>query len=134
MHTAPHFGIRYESDLTHRYSEYIVDSVDLLNAQLAPHEMGFYFDSVDRRHRMIGGKHCWDMYGWVVPNGAVNDFEPIWLAGDDEKLENYDYVCASWDDRNGLPAQSLMAIFLKRRTGNVLPAYAGMIPEKWIWS
>lgn len=41
MHTAPHFGIRYESDLTHRYSEYIVDSVDLLNAQLAPHEMGF---------------------------------------------------------------------------------------------
>lgn len=52
---------------------------------------------------MIGGKHCWDMYGWVVPNGAVNDFEPIWLAGDDEKLEDYDYVCASWDDRNGLP-------------------------------
>lgn len=134
MHTAPHFGIRYESDLTHRYSEYIVDSVDLLNAQLAPHEMGFYLDSVDCRHRMIGGKHCWDMYGWVVPNGAVNDFEPIWLAGDDEKLENYDYVCASWDDRNGLPTQSLMAIFLKRRTGNVLPAYAGMIPEKWIWS
>ena len=32
-----HFGIRYANDLTSEYSEYVVDSVDLLNAQLAPH-------------------------------------------------------------------------------------------------
>ncbi len=130
MHTAPHFGIRYESDLTHRCSEYIVDSVDLLNAQLAPHEMGFYFDSVDFRQQMIGGKHCWDMYGWVVPNDAVNDFEPIWLAGDDEKLEGYDYACASWGGiATACRTQSLTVIFLKRRTDNVSPAYAGVVPR-----
>lgn len=27
-----HFGIRYANDLTDEFSEYIVDSVDLLNA------------------------------------------------------------------------------------------------------
>ena len=32
------------------------------------------------------------------------------------------------EDRNGLPHAIIMAIFLKRRTDNVLPAYAGVIP------
>lgn len=31
-----YFGIRYANDLTDEFSECIVDSVDLLNAQLAP--------------------------------------------------------------------------------------------------
>ena len=103
MHTALHFGIRYENDLTHWYSEYIVDSVDLLNTRLSRRGMNFFFDTADVHQQVIGGKHCWDMFGWVGPNDAVNDFEPIWLAGEDEKLEGYDYVCASWEDRNGLP-------------------------------
>lgn len=42
-----HFGIRYANDLTDEFSEYVVDSVDLLNAQLAPHDMSFFFDTVD---------------------------------------------------------------------------------------
>ena len=41
-----HFGIRYANDLTDEFSEYVVDSVDLLNAQLAPHDMSFFFDAV----------------------------------------------------------------------------------------
>lgn len=41
-----HFGIRHANDLTDEFSEYIVDSVDLLNLQLASHGMGF-FDTVD---------------------------------------------------------------------------------------
>lgn len=103
MDTIRHFGIRYAEDLSSRYSEYIIDSVDLLNTQFAPHEMRFFFDSVDFRQQIIGEKHCWDIYGWAVPNDAVDDFEPIWLAGDDGNLEGYDYVCASWEDRDGLP-------------------------------
>ena len=103
MHTTQHFGIRYTQDLTGDYSEYVVDSVDLLNLQLASRGMSFFFESCDFRQQVIGGKHCWDMYGWVVPDDAVDDFEPIWLAGGDEKLEGYDYVCASWEDRGGLP-------------------------------
>ena len=42
-----HFGIRYANDLTDEFSEYVVDSVDLLNAQLASHDMSFFFDTVD---------------------------------------------------------------------------------------
>lgn len=42
-----HFGIRYANDLTSEYSEYVTDSVDLLNLQLAPHGVGFFFDAVD---------------------------------------------------------------------------------------
>lgn len=42
-----HFGIRYANDLTDGLSEYVVDSVDLLNAQLASHDMSFFFDTVD---------------------------------------------------------------------------------------
>lgn len=42
-----HFGIRYANDLTDEFSEYVVDSVDLLNAQLAPHGVGFFFDTID---------------------------------------------------------------------------------------
>lgn len=98
-----HFGIRYENDLTDRFSEYIVDSFDLLNAQLEHRDLAFFFDTVDVCQQVIGGMHCEDMFGWVVPNDAVKDFEPIWLAGDDGRLEGYDYVCASWEDRDGLP-------------------------------
>ena len=41
-----HFGIRYANDLTDGFSEYVVDSVDLPNAQLASHDMSFFFDAV----------------------------------------------------------------------------------------
>lgn len=98
-----HFGIRYANDLTDEFSEFIVDSVDLLNAQLAPHGMSFFFDTVDVDQCVIGGKHCEDMLGWVALNDEVAAFEPIWLAGEDEKLGDYDYVCASWEDRDGRP-------------------------------
>ena len=42
-----HFGIRYVNDLTDEFSEYIVDSLGLLSAQLASHGVGFFFDAVD---------------------------------------------------------------------------------------
>ena len=42
-----HFGIRYANDLTDEFSEYIVDSLGLLSAQLASHGVGFFFDAVD---------------------------------------------------------------------------------------
>lgn len=42
-----YFRIRYANDLTDEFSEYVVDSVDLLNAQLASHGMSFFFDTID---------------------------------------------------------------------------------------
>ena len=103
MTTTLHFGIRCKSDLTHRYSDYIIDSVDLLNVQLSNHGMNFFFDTADVRQQVIGEKHCWDVFGWVVPDDEVKDFEPIWLARKDSELEGYDYVCANWEDRGGHP-------------------------------
>ena len=49
-----HFGIRYANDLTDEFSEYIVDSVDLLNLQLAPHGVGFFFDTGSPRGQCMG--------------------------------------------------------------------------------
>lgn len=104
MDTTPHFGIRCESDLTHRYSEYIVGSVDTINEQLSINNFGFFFDTVDVCRQVIGGKHCWDMFGWIVPNRLTLDFERSWLADDDAALEEYNaYVCVSWEDHNGIP-------------------------------
>ena len=66
--------------------------------------MSFFFDTVDVCQQVIGGKHCWDMFGWIVPNGLVPDFKQAWMADDDAALEKYNaYVCVSWEDRNGLP-------------------------------
>lgn len=104
MNTAPHFGIRYESDLNSRYSNYIIDSVDTINEQLSINNLSFFFDTVDVCRQVIGGKHCWDMFGWIVPNGLTPDFKQSWMADDDVALEKYNaYVCVSWEDRNGLP-------------------------------
>ena len=69
---------------------------------IAPHEMSF-FDGCDFCQQIIDGKHCWDMYGWVVPNELVHKFEPVWIENDNVELEKYYYVCASWEDRNGQP-------------------------------
>ena len=100
VHTALHFGIRYESDLNSRYSNYVIDSVDTINKQILINNLSFFFDTVDVCQQVIGGKHCWDMFGWVVPNGLTPDFK----ADDDAALEKYNaYVCVSWEDRNGLP-------------------------------
>lgn len=65
--------------------------------------MSFFFDTVDVDQRVIGGKYCEDMFGWVVPNERIAEFEPICLAGEDEKLGSYDYLCANWEDRDGRP-------------------------------
>lgn len=79
--------------------------------------------------RLLGGKHCWDMFGWVVPNGLTPDFKQSWMADDDAALEKYMPTFAiAGRIAMVFRTQLLMAIFLKRRTDNVLPAYAEMIP------
>ena len=62
MAIASHFGIRYANDLSDEFSEFIIDSVDLLNAQLALHGLSFFFDSIDVDQRVIGGKYCENMF------------------------------------------------------------------------
>ena len=67
------FGIRYANDLTGEYSEYVTDSVDLLNAQLASYGAGSFFDAVDvglpaarlaGGDRQMGAEHVW--YGHAL--------------------------------------------------------------------
>lgn len=69
------------------------------------------------------------MFGWVVPNGLTPDFKQSWMADDDAALEKYMPTFAiAGRIAMVFRTQLLMAIFLKRRTDNVLPAYAEMIP------
>ena len=39
------------------------------------------------------------MYGWIVSNELIEEFEPTWLARKDGELEGYDYVCATMGTR-----------------------------------
>lgn len=98
-----HFGIGYTEDLNHRFSEYITDSVDLVNEQIEKSGKRFFFDMADVDQTIIGDKYCWDMFGWVVPNDDVAEFEPLWLGSEDDKLGGYDYVFVGWEDRGGMP-------------------------------
>lgn len=43
------------------------------------------------------------MFGWAVPNELVHEFKPAWIDDDGVELEKYNYVCASWEDRDGRP-------------------------------
>ena len=97
------FGIRYEGDATGPDGPFVVDSVELLNEQLAPEGKRFFFDTADLGQRMICGRHCWDMFGWVVPEEDLDRFMPDWLARRDEDLEEFDYVSVDWVEDGGRP-------------------------------
>lgn len=81
----------------------MIDSVDPVNAQLERSGKRFFFDTADVDQEIIRGKHCWDMFGWAVPNELVHEFKPAWIDDDGVELEKYNYVCASWEDRDGRP-------------------------------
>ena len=97
------FGIRFESDATGPDGPFIVDSVELLNEQLAPEGKRFFFDTADLGQRMICGRHCWDMFGWVVPEEEIDRFMPDWLAWRDDKLHDFSYVTIDWTEKDGRP-------------------------------
>ena len=56
------------------------------------------------------------MFGWVVPNDAVKDFEPIWLAGDDGRLEATTTSARAEKTETASRTQSSTAIFPRRPT------------------
>ena len=56
--------------------------------------------AMPRRHPFKNG----DFVGQMGSReSSIAEFEPIWLAGQDEKLEEYDYAFVDWEDRDGLP-------------------------------
>lgn len=99
-------GIRSEKDLTSKWSQYIIDSVELANNALVDSGERFYFDTIDVHQQVIGGKHCWDMYGWIVSTKDAGWFEPLWLAWRDEELDDgrAEYVSVSFfKGSDGMP-------------------------------
>lgn len=105
------FGIRYKADLTGEWSDYVVDSVRLLNEQLEPEGRRFYFDQADVAQKSIGGFNVWDMYGWAVLPEEVDEFEPLWLASADRgpgeggstPMDGFCDVTVTWEERDGKP-------------------------------
>ena len=89
MSTSTVFGIRHTADLEAEDSDWLVDSVGLVNAEAAKTGEAFLFDTVDVAQRVLNGHKCWNMYGWVVPLEKLPEVEPLWLADDDEPIGDY---------------------------------------------
>lgn len=88
-------------------SVFVTDSVDLLNSQLLKENKRFFFDTVDVRQQVIGGKHVWDMFGWVVPERDVAEFEPLWESDKDSQLDGFDFVSVTWGESGGKPVATI---------------------------
>lgn len=116
------FGIRHEADTTGEWSQYVIDSVNLLNEHLNPSGKYFYFDEIDVAQQDIGGYKVWDMYGWVVDGEQRADFEPLWLADVDRHaapdgscpLDRFCDFTVKWEDRDGAPPRQNHALRLIR--------------------
>lgn len=105
------FGIRHEADATGEWSDFVIDSVRLLNEQLAPEGLSFYFDEVNVAQKIIDDHKVWDMYGWAVSGDEAAEFERLWLADADESsaadgttpMDKFCDVSVSWGERDGRP-------------------------------
>lgn len=89
MSTSTVFGIRHTADLEGEWADWLIDSVGLINAEAAKTGEAFLFDTIDVAQRVLNGHKCWDMYGWVVPLEKLPEVEPLWLADDDESIDEY---------------------------------------------
>ncbi|MDO4443798.1 MAG: hypothetical protein Q4B69_08010 [Slackia sp.] len=97
------FGVKFEGDLKGPWGPYVSDSVGLANEYLAEKGKRFYFSEVDVSQKVIDGVHCCDMFGWVVPGEDADRFEQLWLSGDCDDIEGFDYASVEWKDENGVP-------------------------------
>lgn len=105
------FGIRREADKVGEWSDYVGDSVNLLNEHLSPRGKYFYFDEIDVAQQIIGGYKVWDMYGWVIDESERGEFESLWLAEADRHaapdgstpLDKFRDVTVIWEDSDGVP-------------------------------
>lgn len=95
------YGIRFTAD-AHMDERSDEDSICILSSlkMLAAHFEGtgrrFFYDSGDIDQHDFNGVKCQDLFGWIVPDSMVSEFEPIWLAGNDDGLESFDYVSIGW--------------------------------------
>lgn len=101
------FGLRRTVDLTAEFSEYVVDSMTLINDALGKDGRAFIFDTVDVHQQVIGEKHLWDMFGWMGDVAAASAALDAWNSGDDSLLDDLDYVSVSWLEENGVPKMEL---------------------------
>ena len=105
------FGIRHDADAVGPWSDFVIDSVRLLNKQLEPERLRFYFDEVDVAQKIIDGYKVWDMYGWVVGDDETSEFEMMWLADEDRHadadgatpMDKFRNVTVTWEDHDGKP-------------------------------
>ena len=102
MSVSTTFGIRRTADLEANDSDWLIDSVCLINNEAAKTGEAFLFDTVDVAQRVINGHKCWDMYGWVVPLEKLPDVMPKWLADNDEAIDDY-YTFVGFSEGTDLP-------------------------------
>ncbi len=106
MSTSTVFGIRHTADLEAGDSDWLIDSVGLVNEEAAKTGEAFLFDTVDVAQRILNGHKCWDMFGWIVPIDRLPEVEPLWAAGADEAIDQY-YAFAGFDEGLGTPVVTI---------------------------
>ncbi len=105
------FGIGHEADAACPWSDFVIDSVRLLNKQLEPEKLRFFFDEVNVTQKIIDGHKVWNMYGWAVSESESSEFEEMWLADADGNAgvdgatltDIFSDAPVSWEGRNGNP-------------------------------
>lgn len=106
MGTSTVFGIRHAADIEADNADWLIDSVNLINAETAKTGEVFLFDTIDVTQRVLNGHKCWDMYGWVVPLEKLPKVEPLWLADDDALIDGC-YVFVGFEEGVDAPVVNI---------------------------
>lgn len=94
-------GVRQEVDPDLMFAPYLADSMELANAEAEKMGKRFFFDEMDVAMRAIGGKNCMDMFGWLVDESDVEDFELAWMDGHDDRLDRFDHGIVEFKEGAG---------------------------------
>lgn len=106
MGTSTVFGIRHAADTEANDADWLIDSVNLINAEATKTGEVFLFDTIDVAQRVLNGHKCWDMYGWVAPLEKLPEVEPLWLADDDALIDGY-YVFVGFEEGVDTPVVNI---------------------------
>ena len=66
----------------------------------------FLFDTIDVAQRVLNGRKCWDMYGWIVPLEKLPEVEPLWLADNDELIDGF-YTFVDFEEGVDAPVANI---------------------------
>ena len=86
-----------KSQESHEFLRYFA----LIKSAAAQQSAVFFAQAGDGHDHKTPDMECEDMMGWLIPNGIVSIFEPIWNAGDPDDSWTPYFCWAVWYEENG---------------------------------